>query len=252
MYVYDLAHDTWRALSVDPIPAPRLSAAVASSPERAWVFGGAAEPAGTPLRDAWSFDFATEQWRPEPYLAEPLVNGAAAHLSPSGRVVVFGGQDADWRPHNRTQLLPPDPLAGGVGEEITAAVTGEGWTNAVLAPGASQDVVVEVRPGPTVPLGSACEVWVRATLADTNAASDAVKLVTTLVLRLEALGVNDVGAFGLALFAQPDLDYQVQVSTNLSDWTSWQVVHPVTNRVELWDPAPAALPARFYRARLWP
>jgi len=64
------------------------------------------------------------------------------------------------------------------GTDITAHVTAGIWFTRVLAPGASEEIRVEVTPDGTVPGGSSKEVLVTSTSAYGDATLDAVKAIT--------------------------------------------------------------------------
>ena len=69
-----------------------------------------------------------------------------------------------------------DALTGG--SDITSDVIGDGWSTGVLAPGASEEIRLEVTPDSTLAGGSSKEVLVTSTSAYGGAMLDAVKATT--------------------------------------------------------------------------
>jgi uncharacterized membrane protein len=76
-----------------------------------------------------------------------------------------------------------DAVSGG--NDITAEVTGAGWTSGSLAPGASLEFRVEVTPGPTVRGGVVKHVFVTATSVGNPTRQDVVKASTTVERRYQ-------------------------------------------------------------------
>jgi sugar lactone lactonase YvrE len=56
------------------------------------------------------------------------------------------------------------------------------------------------------------------------------------------------GSFQFTLIGQTNLNYTVQVSTNLTTWTDWTNAIPTSSITPVTDPAAAQDPQRFYRA----
>jgi hypothetical protein len=90
-------------------------------------------------------------------------------------------------------------------------------------------------------------------------ATNAVGAICIRTLELTAVPANVAvlaspqrlpdGSFQLTLIAQTNQSYTLQVSTNLSAWMDWTNVTPASFSTPLTDPAAAADPQRFYRAR---
>lgn len=104
---------------------------------------------------------------------EPGATGLAGYW----RLDEAGGFAHDLSPARRHGVLVNGPVWERT--NITALVTGPGWADNAVAPGAATELVVTVTPDATVTGGSACDLLLAAAAVGEPARNDAIRMVTT-------------------------------------------------------------------------
>jgi len=125
-------------------------------------------------------------WK-RPLAEAEIVSGMAGPIPGTGEGLEgywrldSGGQAEvrDLGPRQRHGTLVNGPVWRR--EDITADITGAGWSDNLIAPGGSMELVVEMTPDETVPGGAAKAVQLTATAAGDVNRADAVKLTTDVV-----------------------------------------------------------------------
>ncbi len=119
VYVYTASSNQWRTAATNPAPTRRFSAGGAANTGgglaasavgaggKAWLWGGNDDATWDVLADTWEFDFATESWMQVADLPMALTNSAGTWHG--DRVLVFGGQNANYQPQNQTWVYEPEP-----------------------------------------------------------------------------------------------------------------------------------------------
>jgi streptogramin lyase len=122
----------------------------------------------------------------------PLAEAEVASGMASPIIANEAGLEGYWRLDAGGQAQARDlgpkqrhgTLVNGVAwqrQDINAAVTGAGWSDNLIGPGGSVELVVEVSPDETVPGGAAKAVLLTATAVTDASKADTVKLTTSVV-----------------------------------------------------------------------
>ncbi|MBP7867062.1 MAG: hypothetical protein KA419_14055 [Acidobacteria bacterium] len=114
LWVFDPASGAWSDTMASNPPPARAFGAVASSGDRAWVFGGE-DAAGNPLQDTWEYSVAGNAWTRKTDLPLPLAGAAAAMRTEVGSpaVLVFGGRGLGGLAMAKVFLYRPDGSPAG-------------------------------------------------------------------------------------------------------------------------------------------
>lgn len=136
-FVLDLATNTWRQIAADGAPPARLFHAAAMQGRVMWIASGGDANAftGPFLRDVWTLDLSTEQWRRVTLSGDTAalvgrINHVLVPAPTGGGVVVLGGHD-DGALGNRNDVISiaPDGTVRTVRGGDTLRHAGSGFCN---------------------------------------------------------------------------------------------------------------------------